>query len=127
MTHPYQIVRSNKVGLDSEESYVVARNGVSFLRILGGEPHWTVMTATASEDLGPIQVCADLQRLVAVALRLCKELDSSSKVVKDRLGRPYVTIGTITREAGESEDDFQRINNALFQRFFDIFDSDNAV
>lgn len=32
-------------------------------------------------------------------------------------------IGTITREVGESEEDFQSVNDTLFQRFFEIFDS----
>ncbi|MCY1454493.1 hypothetical protein D9M71_715630 [compost metagenome] len=39
------------------------------------------------------------------------------------MGREYVKIGTITREPKESEIDFQNDNDALFRRFFEIFDS----
>lgn len=123
MKDTYQILESNKVGLDSEEGYVVVRNGMSFLRILGGEPEWAVMTATASEDHRSIQVCPERLRLVESALRLCAERGGNPGVEKDWLGRGYVKIGTITREAGESEENFQSENNILFQRFFEIFDS----
>jgi len=123
MTDTFCIQKSDKVGLDSEESYVVIRNSISFLRILGAEPNWIVITATASEDHGRIQVCPDRLRVVESALRLCAEHGGNPGVEKDWLGREYVKIGTITRKPGESEDDFQRENNALFRRFFDIFDS----
>lgn len=123
MTDNYRILESRKVGLDSEECYVVERNGISFLRILGGEPNWSVMTATASEDHGQIKVCPEQFRLVESALRLCAEHGEQPGIEKDRLGREYVKIGTITRQPGESEDDFQRVNHALFHRFFEIFDS----
>ena len=56
MTATFQIIKSSKVGLDSDESYVVIRNQTSFLRVLGGEPTWELMTATASEDHGRIMV-----------------------------------------------------------------------
>lgn len=123
MMDTYRVLKSNKVGLDSEEGYVVVRNGISFLRILGGEPKWIVMTATASEDHGRIRVCSERLRLVESALRLCAECGSNPGVEKDWLGREYVKIGTITREVGESEEDFQSVNDTLFQRFFEIFDS----
>jgi hypothetical protein len=123
MTNTYLLLKSTKVGLDSEEGYVVVRNGISFLRILGGEPNWTVMTPTASEDHGRIQVCPERLRLVESALLLCAEHGGNPKVEKDRSGREYVKIGTITREPGESEDEFQSENAALIQKFFEIFDS----
>lgn len=123
MTDSYRVLKSNKVGLNSEEGYVVVRNGISFLRILGGEPNWIIMTATASEDHGRIQVCPEQLRLVEAALRLCAEYGGNPSVEKDWLGREYVKIGTITREPGESEDEFQSENDALFLKFFEIFDS----
>ncbi len=123
MTDVFQILESNKTGLDSDESYVVVRNAVSFLRILGREPEWELMTATASEDHGHIAVCAHQRRLVASALRLGVELDTKPQVEKDRLGREYVKICVITREPGGSDEDFQNENAALFRRFFEIFDS----
>lgn len=117
-----QVLRSNKSGLESNEGYVVVRDGISFLRILGGELNWSVMTATASEDHGRIQVCPDRLRLVESALRLCAEHGGNPGVEKDWLGREYVKIGTITREPGEGDEDFQNEYDALFRRFFEIFD-----
>ena len=119
----FLVIKSNKVGLDSAEGYVIVRNGFSFLRVLGGEPSWNVMTATASEDHGRIQVCPDQRRLVESALRLCAKLGAIPRVEKDRLGREYVKIGTITRESGESDEDFDSENEALLCRFFEVFDN----
>ena len=127
MAETYQVIQSSKVGLDSEESYIVVRNGISFLRILGGEPNWIVMTATASEDHGRIKVCPERPRLVGSALRLSVEHGGNPRVEKDWLGREYVKICTITREPEESEDDFQSQNGALFQRLFKIFDSYSSL
>ena len=38
MPNEFEVVRSDKVGLDSKESYIVIRNSISFLRILGEDP-----------------------------------------------------------------------------------------
>lgn len=119
----YEILQSNKVGLDANESYIIVRNGISFLRILGGEPNWDLMTATASEDHGRIHACSDRHRLVESALRLCAEHGASPRVERDWLGREYVKIGVITLQPGETEENFQKESDALFRRFFQIFDS----
>lgn len=123
MPNEFEVVRSDKVGLDSKESYIVIRNGISFLRILGEDPYWMVMTATASEDDGCIRVCSEKLRLVESALHLCAIYGASPCVEIDRQGREYVKIGTINREPGETEDYFQEENNKVFRRFFEIFDS----
>ena len=82
-----QVLKSDKVGLNSKESYVVVRGKTSFLRILGCEPEWELMTATASEDHGRIRVCSDQRRLVESALRLGAELKTEPKVEKDWMQR----------------------------------------
>lgn len=122
MTDTFEILRSEKIGLDSKESYVVARNGTSFLRVLGDEPKWELMTATASEDHGRITVCLDQRRLVESALRLGAELDAWPRVEKDRIGREYVKICEITRETGQNANVFDEENSRLFRRFFEIYD-----
>lgn len=127
MSKDFQVLTSNKVGLQAEEGYVVVRNHVAFLRILGGEPVWNLMTATADEDHGRILVCPDRRRLVQSAFRLCYELGGSApRVETDMAGREYVKICTITREPGESDEVFHAGNNGLFARFFEIFDSYEA-
>ena len=122
MTDKFAILPSNKSGLDSKESYVVARNRTSFLRVLGDEPKWELMTATASEDHGRIAVCADQRRVVESALRLGAELDTQPRVEKDRVGREYVKICVITRDSGQDDKDFDEEKLRLFRRFFEIYD-----
>lgn len=123
MADGIRIIRSSKVGLDSKESFVIVRNRVSYLRILGEEPHWDLMTATASEDDARIHVCADQRRLVESALRLCGEYGGTPIVEKDWRGREYVKIGVITREPGESDWQFEDQNARLLNRFFEIFEN----
>jgi hypothetical protein len=118
----FRIVNSNKTGLHSNESYIVMRDETSFLRILGKEPKWEVITATASEDHGQVQVCKDQRRLMQSALRLCEELKTEPRVGRDRLNREYVSICVITREQEQSEETFDKENLMLFRRFFEIYD-----
>jgi len=125
MTESFQIFKSNKVGLDSEESYVVVRNRTSFLSVLGGEPEWQLMTATASEDHGRISVCGDQRRLIESALRLGVELKTEPRVERDWQGREYVKVCVITRDLGQEDDVFDQENSNLFTRFFDIYDKLN--
>ena len=122
MTATFQIIKSSKVGLDSDEGYVLIRDKTSFLRVIGGEPMWELMTATASEDHGRIMVCGDQRRLIESALRLGAELNTEPKVDKDWRNREYVKVCTITRDSGQSDEVFENENSALFRRFFEIFD-----
>lgn len=122
MADAFQIRESSKAGLESEESLIVERGGISFLRILGGEPRWTLMTATADEDGGQICACPDQSRLIESATLLCAELGGYPRMKRDRAGREYVEIGVFHRESGENDEDFHNDSNALFRRFFEIFD-----
>ena len=122
MTDNFQIINSSKVGLNSRESYIVARGGIGFLRVLGVEPEWTLMTATASEDHGRIQVCGDQRRLIESALRLGSELESGPKVEKDWIEREYVKISVIIRKTGQSDEAFDHEKTGLLRRFFEIYD-----
>lgn len=122
MPGAFRIFDSDKVGLKSDEGFVVARNSTGYLRVLGRKHLWEMMTATASEDHGRIKVCADQLRLVESALRLSIELGNEPRVEKDWRGREYVKICVITSDPSESDEAFQRRTDALFERFFEIFD-----
>lgn len=122
MPHTYSVLESNKVGLESEESYVVVRDQTAFLRILGAEPEWSLMTATADEDHGRVLVCRDRRRLVEAALRLGAELNTAPSVERDWKDREYVKVAVITRNIGESNDAFDKENDRAIGRFFEIFD-----
>lgn len=123
MTDEFFLLESSKVGLESKESYVVVRNRTAFLRVLGAEPEWSLMTATADEDHGRVLVCTDQRRLVEAALRLGAELNTSPTVDRDWKGREYVKVCVITRKPGESGEAFDKDNKRAFGRFFEIFDS----
>jgi hypothetical protein len=92
----------------------------SGLRILGREPSWTLMTATASEDEGCVRVCGDRRRLIEAAIRLCQQLGLSAHETRDRIGRDYVNICRIVRTRAD-EDDLGEHSQTV-ERFFDLFD-----
>lgn len=123
MTDEFVLLESSKVGLDSKEGYVVVRNHTAFLRVLGAEPAWSLMTATADEDHGRVLVCADQRRLVEAALRFGAELNTEPTVERDWKGREYVKVCVITRNPGETDEGFDRENKRAIGRFFEIFDS----
>lgn len=122
MKNVFQIYQSNKVGLNSKESYVVTRQETSFLRILGNEPNWQLMTATADEDNGHIKVCKELLRLTDTALRLGIELKTSPRVEKDWKNREYVKICIIALNPDQDKVDFNKNLSVLFNRFFELYD-----
>lgn len=122
MTNTFSVLESKKVGLESKESYVVVRDRTAFLRILGAEPEWCLVTATADEDHGRVLVCLDRRRLIEAALRLGVELNTEPTVKRDWKGREYVKVCVITRESGESDKAFDKENTRALGRFFEIFD-----
>lgn len=122
MESSFEIYTSNKIGLDSKESYIVTRGNTGYLRILGAEPEWSLMTATADEDHGRIRRCTDQLRLVEAALRLGSELKTEPRVESDWQGREYVKICVITRDAEQAEKDFDKANEEILRRFFALYD-----
>jgi hypothetical protein len=118
-----QILDSNKSGINSRESCVVVRDGISYLRILGADPSWQLMTATASEDDGRARVCSNQLRLVEAGLRYCLELNVSPLVRRDLLGREYVTVCNLTRRIGMSIDAFTAELLPIINRFLEIYDA----
>jgi len=127
MTNTFQIIQSSKVGLDSKESYIVTRDEISFLRILGADPEWQLMTATASEDDGRTQVCNEPVRLIEAALLLGVEIDTNPKVETDWKEREYVKVCVIKQESSEDDEAFDKELKELFIRFFEIYDSYKAI
>lgn len=124
MTHiAIEVFQSKKTGINSPESYVVTRNKVSFLRILGAEPQWEIMTATANEDHGRIKVCSNQARLIESALQLGAEIETHPSVEKDFLGRQYVKICVITQPKDHDDEKFNSELSILWKRFFEIYDS----
>jgi hypothetical protein len=115
-------IKSYKNGISSIESYIIVRDNVSYLRVLGQEPNWTIITATASEDYGGVSVCADQQKIIEAAFIFCKLYGAAPILKKDWAGRDYAVIGSITRSENETNDDFEREYANTITEFFDIFD-----
>jgi len=123
MTDEFQIIKSTKVGLNSKESYIVVRNETSFLRILGSDPQWFLLTVTASEDRDRIHVCAEQRRLIDCALRFGMDLKTDPQVEADWCGRDYVNVCKITQDPGQSDEAFDDENSRHLTRFFEIYDN----
>ncbi len=118
----FQLSQSNKVGLHSPESYIVVREGIGYLRLLGSDPEWDFVTATASEDHGRVRVCRNKRRLIESALRLGAERNCMPKVEKDRMDREHVKICVITRNPGQEQVTLLEGLTTIVTRFFEIYD-----
>ncbi|EKN3392635.1 hypothetical protein O1Y80_000784 [Yersinia enterocolitica] len=123
MTNDFEISKSSKVGLSSKESYIVTRHNISYLRILGADPQWVLMTATADEDHGRVRVCTEQLRLAGAALRLGAALETSPSVEKDWAEREYVKICSIYQTPDQSDQDLTNELNVVLRRFFEFYDS----
>lgn len=118
----FQLWKSNKVGLNSPESYIVVREGIGYLRLLGSDPEWDFVTATASEDHGQVTVCGNKRRLVESALQLGAERNCMPTVKKDWMEREYVKICVITRYPGQEQITLLEGLTTIITRFFEIYD-----
>ena len=127
MSNDFEIYESNKIGLNSKESFVVVRGKTSFLRILGNEPQWELMTATADEDGGHIKDCKEQLRLIEAALRLGSVLETAPKVEKDCKNREFVKICVIKSERDESDEEFNKEISQVLSRFFEFYDEYQSI
>lgn len=118
----FELWRSPKVGLNSPESYIVVREGISYLRLLGSDPEWDLVTATASEDDGRVAVCRNKRRLIDSALKLGLERNCMPTVEKDWMKREYVRICVITRNPGQEQVTLVEGLTTIITRFFEIYD-----
>ena len=123
MNNPFELIRSQKRGLKGGENYIVARNDVAYLRIVGGSPFWEVMTATADEDHGAIRACPYQSRLREAARRLGTELNVEPGERQDWLAREYIVICrlNLSDRPDESLADQAELTD-LCARFFETYD-----
>lgn len=88
----FDIKRSQKAYIESSEHFIVVRGGIIYLRIVGDEGSYDVMTATAGEDYGGVASFANQMALNEAALRVSAFLNTSPQVKSDYHGREYVKI-----------------------------------
>jgi hypothetical protein len=89
----FDIRKSSKSYINADEHFIVVRDDVLYLRIVGKEFHYNVLTATASEDSGNIVVFNDQAYLIEIALRVAEYYDAQPLLKTDHLQRPYVDFG----------------------------------
>jgi hypothetical protein len=114
MTRQWEIIESNKSGLNSEVKAIVVSEGVVFLRIVGDGKKCTLMTATMGEDRGSPRACPDQIRLIAAAVNLHAKYGAASGVSQDWQNRFYVKIH-------DQLEDMDAVNRCVTE-FFEVLD-----
>ncbi len=88
----FDIKRSNKAYINSNEHYIIAAHGVVYLRVIGSEGRYVVMTATAGEDFNDEVACSHMLALNEAALRASKTFGLEPTIKRDYHDREYVEI-----------------------------------
>ena len=88
----FDIRKSRKGHIDSPEHFIVVRDGIVYLRIVGEEGRYRVMTATAGEDDASALAFNNQVALNEAALRVSASLHISPVVKTDYHGREYVDV-----------------------------------
>ena len=122
MSSHFQLFRSTKIGLTGYENYILARGDVGYIRIVGGDRSWDVMTATANEDSGAIRACPHQSRLCEAAKRLGIERNTNPSERQDRFGRQYIMLCSWSGTPDASMNDDAHVTN-FCTRFFEIYDA----
>ena len=88
----FDICKSSKAYIEAPEHYIVVHNEVVYLRIVGQEGSYVVMTATSGEDEGTICAFVDQHALNEAALEVAKQIGCTPESKEDHHNRPYVKI-----------------------------------
>lgn len=88
----FDIKKSNKSYIQSNEHFIVVRDQFVFLRIVGKEGCYHIITATADEDNAAIRAYPHQQTLNDSALKLSERLGVRPTVKYDYHNRSYVEI-----------------------------------
>ena len=110
----FDIKRSNKSHINSDEHYIVTANGVVYLRAVGAEGSYVVMTATADEDSKSEVSCPLMVALNEAALRTANSFNLEPTVKSNFKGREYVELCQC-----DYLSDVFRLSERLFSHFKD--------
>lgn len=88
----FDIRRSKKSYIESPEQFVVVLDQTVYLRIVGQEGTYTIMTATAGEDDGEFRAFNDQSVINAAAMRTSNRLELIPSMKADFHSRPFVEI-----------------------------------
>lgn len=107
---------SSKRGLHSKEQYIVTRGRTVFLRVLGSNPYYEVMTATADEDDQNFTTHKNMMHVIEAATRTTTDFfNNSPKITNDHANRTYAKLGILN---GLDDKDF----GPFVYRFFKHLD-----
>lgn len=122
MVQPISIEKSNKRGFFDKESYIVTRGRTSYLRLVGNDPSYSLMTATASEDDKSYYVCRNRIKLISSALQLGMRLNCPPSHMVDSSGRKFIHICLLKFTAGKEDEDLAELR-VIIEQFFQIYDT----
>lgn len=122
MARTIKIEKSYKRGFAGQESYIVARGRTSYLRLVGNEPTYSLMTATASEDNKSYFVCSNKVKLISSALQFSATLGLPPLSDQDSSYRDFIQICTIEFSPSKHQEGIRAICPEL-ESFFQIYDT----
>jgi len=122
MDNTIKILESHKHGFANKEKYIVTRGGTIYLRIVGNEPIYDLITATASEDDKSYVVCRDKIRLISSALKFGSSINTPPSYKEDTYGRQYIYVCTIDLSSENRNEDLKKVYAGL-EQFFQIYDT----
>lgn len=122
MVQTMKIEKSYKRGFGGQESYIVTRGRTSYLRIVGHEPTYSLMTATASEDDKSYFVCSNKVKLISSALQFSAKLGLTPLSDKDSSCRDFIHVCAINFVPGNQQEDVEQLY-AILENFFLIYDT----
>ena len=123
MIRDYRILPSRKPGFAADENWMVVRGGEIFLRLVGGDGSYALMTATAGEDKASPRPCANQHVLRQAARRPAADFEVEPHEDKDSAGRDFVRICGFTIDGPAEETRRQTLGevyavcDALFKNF----------
>lgn len=88
----FDIRKSNKAYFDTPEHFVVVGDRTVYLRIVGQEGAYTVMTATSGEDVGDSTAVGEQYAMNEAAVAASGQLGLEPVFKIDCHNRPYVEI-----------------------------------
>lgn len=122
----FEIIDSNKLEGKWKQQVVIARKKIIYLRIVGDGQYFRVMTATANENIWSYRICHEKERLWNAATQLARSHNCAEEASKDREGRDYIRIFTLSPPKDLSDTAFNEELYDLIDEFFILFDSMNS-
>jgi len=119
----FELVATQKLGSLWQQQFLVARNRIIYLRIVGDGTEYRVMTATADENFGGYRICQEKGRLWIAAALLARSHNCAEEISKDKQGRQYIRLFMVVQDKGTSDSDFTDEVHDLMRRFFIIYES----